>query len=155
MKSAHACDCLDDLINIARAGNEEYLPPLPDNEVVKIANSAWDYTERGENRFGRRGVYFDQTALKQLVHDPDVIALLAFLRAANRPKARFWIADGMAEGIGWSRHKLREARRRAMASGLIKSVTPPKPGRPAVYVFGNASGIQRQSSTHTSPASTK
>jgi Primase C terminal 1 (PriCT-1)/Bifunctional DNA primase/polymerase, N-terminal len=55
MKAARSCDDLDQLLDFARTRNAEYSPPLPDNEVVKVAQSAWGYEERGENWIGRGG----------------------------------------------------------------------------------------------------
>ncbi len=52
MRSAHSCVDFDALLDVARTRNAEYLPPLPDTEVVDTAKSVWQYTERGENRVG-------------------------------------------------------------------------------------------------------
>lgn len=49
MKQAHHCDDFDALLDVANTANSQYFPLLPDSEVVKIAKSAWGYTERGKN----------------------------------------------------------------------------------------------------------
>ena len=58
MKAAHHCDDFDALLDVALTANANFLPPLPEDEVMKVAKSDWGYTERGENRFGRHGVSF-------------------------------------------------------------------------------------------------
>jgi hypothetical protein len=45
MREAHHCDDLERLLDVANTRNTEYLPPLADTEVVKIAKSAWNYTQ--------------------------------------------------------------------------------------------------------------
>ena len=41
MRAAHHCDDFDALLDVARTSNASFLPALMDDEVVKIANSAW------------------------------------------------------------------------------------------------------------------
>jgi hypothetical protein len=144
MRSARRCDDLESLLDVARTHNQEFLPPLPEAEVMKTAISAWGYTERGENRFGSHGAWLPLDEVNRLVSDPDVLALVCWLRANNRPDAQFWVADGLKDQLGWSLHQLREARRRAVEYGEIKLVRSHCPGKPAVYVFGKTtSGFQR------------
>jgi len=86
MRIARHCDDFDALLDAARTRNAEYSPPLPDDEVLKAATSALGYTERGENRFGRPGVFFDAAQVNELISDdPDLYLLLSFLRANNKP----------------------------------------------------------------------
>ena len=59
MRSARHCDNFESLLDVAHTQNSDFLPPLTDSEVVKIAKSAWDCTQRGENRFGRHGAFFE------------------------------------------------------------------------------------------------
>lgn len=143
MQSAHSCDDFDSLLDVARTCNDEYMPPLSDDEVVKIAASAWGYTDRGENRFGTHGAWLPLDEVNRLVRDPDVLALVCWLRANNRPDRQFWVADGLKDRLGWSLHQLREARRRVVKIGEIRQIEPPRPGKAAVYVFGKTSGFQR------------
>jgi hypothetical protein len=90
MRSARHCDDLDSLLDVARTRNQDFSPPLPDAEVVKIANSAWNHTQRGDNWFGRPGVFFDaQEAINLIRSDPDAFLLLSFLRANNAPTRTF------------------------------------------------------------------
>ena len=48
MGQAHYCDDLGALVDVARTANANYLPPLRDDEVIKVACSAWGCTERGQ-----------------------------------------------------------------------------------------------------------
>ena len=143
MRSAHSCDDLESLLDVARTCNAEYLPPLAEAEVVKIAKSAWSYTKRGENHFGSHGAWLPLDEVNRLVSDPDALALVCWLRANNHPDAQFWVADGLKDQLGWSLHQLREARRRVVKIGEIRQIEPPRPGKAAVYVFGKTSGFQR------------
>jgi hypothetical protein len=55
MRQAHHCDDLNALLDVARTHNDRAnSPPLPDDEVVRVANSAWDYTVHAANRYGQR-----------------------------------------------------------------------------------------------------
>ena len=49
------------------SANADFSPPLPDSEVVKTANSAWGITERGENRVGRHGAFFETEEANRLI----------------------------------------------------------------------------------------
>jgi hypothetical protein len=125
MRSARYCDDFDSLLDVARTRNEDFLPPLTDSEVVKTAHSAWGYTQRGENRFGRPGVFIDAKEANDLIlSDPDGFVLLAFLRANNGPASTFMVANGLAEHLGWTPKRLARARRR-LEGTHIRMVRPP------------------------------
>jgi hypothetical protein len=86
MAQARSCGTFEDFLDVARTRNDEFIPPLLDGEVVRVARSAWGYTERGENRFGRPGAFFPADETNRLItSDQDVFLLLAFLRANNGP----------------------------------------------------------------------
>ena len=117
MREAKNADSLDILIKIARALNEICSPPLNDREVEKIARSAWSYEQRGLNRFGRHGVWFETSVANHLIAtEPDLFVLLSYLHANNGPESEFMIADGLAETFGWGRKRLSAVRKRAMQS---------------------------------------
>jgi Bifunctional DNA primase/polymerase, N-terminal/Primase C terminal 1 (PriCT-1) len=134
MRSARYCDNLDALLDVARTRNEDFLPPLTESEVVKTARSAWDYTQRGQNRFGRPGVFFEAKEATDLIcSDPDAFMLLAFLLANNGPASTFMAANGLAEPLGWSRKRLARTRRR-LEGAYIKMVRRPTTFKgPAMY----------------------
>jgi hypothetical protein len=58
LRDARFCDDPDALLDVARTYNAEFLEPLSDEEVIKVATSAWGYEERGENRYGRTSLVF-------------------------------------------------------------------------------------------------
>ena len=138
MRHAHRCDDLDTLMGGARTFNDGFIPPLPDDEVIKTVKSAWSYTARGENRFGTTGSFLPTDTVRALVPEPYLLALMNFLIAENRPDARFMIADGLHKVLRWPRRKLQTARRRAIEAGFVVMVSKPHSGRAAVYRFGLA-----------------
>ena len=134
MQSARHCDDFESLLDVARTRNEEFSPPLTDSEVVKTANSAWDYTLRGDNRFGRHGAFFDAEEANRLItSDQDAFVLLAFLRANNGPASTFMVANGLAERLGWD------------GSGLPPHFeTPPSFASPDALGFAVACAVHRR-----------
>ena len=134
MRFAHNCDDFDALLDVARTRNEDYLQPLTDSEVVKTAKSAWDYTERGENRFGRPGVFFEAKEATDLIcSDPDAFLLLAFLCAKNGPASTFMVANGLAKQLEWTRKRLAAARRRLTGVNIKMVHRPTTITGPALY----------------------
>jgi hypothetical protein len=115
MRAARHCDSYDALLDVARTQNSDSLPPLADDEVLCIAQSAWRYTERGLNRFGRPGAFFDAHEANHLIcTDQDGFVLLGFLRANNPPGAIFPIANGLAKQFRWTTKRVAAARRRLL-----------------------------------------
>jgi hypothetical protein len=134
MRSAHFCDDFESLIDVARTSNAEYLPPLPDNEVVKTAKSAWGYTERGDNRFGQTGVWFSTGEVNSFITtDQDAFLLLSYLKSNNGPNRTFIVANGLADTLGWTRKRFAGARNRLEGSHLEMVRPPSKCNGPALY----------------------
>jgi hypothetical protein len=134
MRSAHVCDDVDSLLDVARTANAEYLPPLPDAEVVKTAESAWGYTESGNNRFGQKGVWFPATEANRLIAtDQDSFILLSFLRANNGPHSTFIAANGLAGKLGWTRKRCASARKRLEQSYITMVRRASAQNGPALY----------------------
>jgi hypothetical protein len=134
MRGARYCDDLDALIDVARTLNEEFSPPLDHHEVMKIAKSAWGYTERGVNRFGQTGAWFSTEEANTLIAtDPDGFLLLAFLRANNGPESTFMVANGLEDRIHMPRKRLAAARTRLVQSHLDMVRPASKYGGPALY----------------------
>jgi hypothetical protein len=115
--------------------------------VVKIVHSTWRYTGLGENRFGMTGSWLPTDTVYAVMADPYLCTLVNFLQATNRPNRTFWVADGLAERLGWSRRKFQAARREAMNRGFIEMISKPTQGHPALYRFGPAirQGRERES----------
>lgn len=134
LANAHRCENLDELVAVAKAFRDERceLPAsLQDDEVAKIAGSAWRIHVEGRNRVGLNSSW--NTLVLETVRDPYLLALLNFLQATNRPGATFMVADGLAKRLKWPRRKLANARRQAINRGHITMVRKPAQGRPGLY----------------------
>ena len=91
MRQAHHVDTFDELLDVARTANDNFLPPMADAEVIKIAQSAWDHTERDDNRFGQFGAYVPLELVNRLATtNPDALALFNVLKAHNGPNSGGW-----------------------------------------------------------------
>jgi hypothetical protein len=137
MKQAHTCDNRMALVSMAQAFNETHCSPqLDEEEILTIASSAWRYTERGDNRFGQHGAYFDagEVACMIMCQDQDAFVLLAFLRAKQGPWSTFMVANGLTETfVGWSRKRLAAARHRLIELGYLTPLRQAGRGHPALY----------------------
>ena len=135
MREAHHCDSYEQLLDRAETLNQEYVEPMLEAEVAKIAKSAWGITERGGNRFGRHGGYAPLELVQSLAPvNPDALALYITLRAHNGPDSVFPIANAMADstiGLGWRRFAV--ARKTIIEQGLVIQVTPQTRHKPAFY----------------------
>jgi hypothetical protein len=128
---------IDTFIARARELNQTFAVPMSDPEVVKTAKSVFRYVETGQLRTGERGAWFKTDQVNQLVQDPYLFTLIAWLKAKNGPDAEFWIANGLAEKhLNWSEKQLRPVRRRAIEGGWVEMIVPPGKGRNAVYRWG-------------------
>jgi Bifunctional DNA primase/polymerase, N-terminal/Primase C terminal 1 (PriCT-1) len=76
MKHAHHCDDLDAMLDVARTCNEHCNPMMEETEVMTIAQSAWGYTQQGQNRFGQHGAWFPMEEVACMLHDEDAFILL-------------------------------------------------------------------------------
>ena len=133
MREAHHTDNYEQLLDRVETLNQEYLEPMQQAEVTKIAKSAWGITERGDNRFGRHGGYAPLELVQSLAPaNPDALALYITLRAHNGPDSVFPIANAMADstiGLGWRRFAV--ARKTIIEHGLVIQVTPQTRHKPA------------------------
>ena len=120
MREAHHVDDFEQLLDRVETLNQEFIEPMQQAEVNKIATSAWGITERGENRFGRHGVWFPTDEAAELIElAPDEYLLLSYLRANNHPDSTFMVANGLADTFGWSRKRLAAARYSLIQRGYI------------------------------------
>ena len=67
MREAKRVDSFDALLNVARTLNKACSPPLDEREIVKIAQSAWNYEERGLNKFGQHGAWLPANEYDELL----------------------------------------------------------------------------------------
>jgi hypothetical protein len=141
MRQALHCDDFDSLLDCARTWNDGFLPPLADDEVFKVARSAWNYTERGENRFGQTGAWFPTEEANSLITtDPDGFIVLAFLRVNNGPESTFMVANGLGDKIHMARKRLAAARKRLEQSHLHMVRPASRYGGPALYRWKSKGG---------------
>jgi hypothetical protein len=133
MRQAHHCDNFDAMLDVARTFNEGCQPVLEEGETMKIAQSAWGYTERGENRFGQHGAWFPIEEIAVMSAEPDAFALLAFLRAHNGPLATFMCTNTLSEQFRWNLRRLQTARSRLIEYGYMTPVRQAGRDHPALF----------------------
>jgi hypothetical protein len=143
MREAHHVDDFEQLLDRAETLNQEYVEPMQQAEVTKIAESAWRKTEAGDNWFGRTGVWFSTDEANELiVNHPDEHRLLSFLRANNHPDSTFWVANGLSEVFGWSRPRFATAREKLIQLGYLYRLRHATNNQPALYRWKSPSRIQ-------------
>ena len=134
MREAHHVDDYEQLLDRVETLNQEYLEPMQQAEVEKIATSAWGKTEAGENWFGQTGVRFPTWEVNELIESsPDDYLLLSYLRANNHPDATFWIANRLSETFGWSRQRLAATRESIIQRGYVRRLRSATNNEPALY----------------------
>jgi hypothetical protein len=125
---------IDAIVAAARVRNATYTPPLPDEEVIATAASAWGYTARGRNWFGNGTVAVRHDEVDELLDDE--IVLLVKLRRHNWGDT-FIIANAMAETMpngGWDRERFAAARAGLERRGKIRCIRNRNGGnRPPLY----------------------
>jgi len=138
MREAHRCHTLEEMVDVARTFNERCNPPLPSEEIIKTAKSAWTKTTEGNNRFGRHGVFFDTDETNRMISvDQDAFVLLAFLRANNGPDRTFMIANPLSKKLNWTVKRLANARRTLTQTHLQQVRRPSRHLGPALYRWKN------------------
>jgi Bifunctional DNA primase/polymerase, N-terminal len=143
MKAAHHVESFDDLLDVGRTFGESCEPPMEDDRVISTAQSAWGYTERGENRFGQHGAWFPLDEVNRMIDgDQDAALLLMFMRAHQGPDSTFMCANGLAEKFGWHRIRLANARRGLIELGYLIPVRQAGRGHPAQFRWGRRGMIK-------------
>jgi hypothetical protein len=136
---------MESFVDWAREHNGKFGEPMTDTEVFDTAKSVFGYLERGELRSGQHGAYFVREQAQGLARDPNLLALITWLKAENGPKSEFWIADGLCSPkyLHWPIDRLRDTRRRAVETGWIRRIVEPSKGRNAVYVWGPTASLDQ------------
>jgi hypothetical protein len=125
------CDTLDQLLDAARTwADDGFAEPLPEAEVVKTANSVWNF-RGGRKRLMQHIV--EARFYSALVANIPALALFSYLSAENGPNATFMVADGLGPARNWPRRFVPEARRALLSMGAIRCVRPPRKNTPALY----------------------
>jgi hypothetical protein len=133
MREAHHVDNYEQLLDRVETLNQEYVEPMQQAEVTKIAKSAWGITERGDNRFGQHGSWSPVDEINRFREDQNAFWLLSFLRADNHPDSTFMVANGLAEAFGWTRNRLAAARESIIRQGYIRRLRHASNNSPALY----------------------
>jgi hypothetical protein len=141
MVQARSADSLETLLSQAHKINTaSFAPPLPDDEVIRTATSAWDYQQKGSNWIGsgKKVVSTFDEIDGLLAVNPDAFILLTVLRRHNWGQ-NFYAANEMAKimpGGGWTRKRLSAARSALVHFGVIECLLyPSKENGAAVYRF--------------------
>lgn len=125
------CDGLDQLLDAAAAwADANFIVPLPAAEIRKTCSSVWNY-RRGRRRIMNHlieGPQFDALTANQ-----SAMALFAYLSGINSREATFWIADGLAGKLGWSRRSIPEGRKTLLELGIVECVRQAGKNAPALY----------------------
>lgn len=142
MQAAPSIPTFEGLMDHALAVNSSGLQePLPHDEILKIAGSAWAKTAAGENWFGKGG----RLILSHDRHDalqnlgPDPFALAMKLRREHWGRSSFYVADAMAEampGGRWARKRFSAARKALLDNGELVRLRSAAPNCAALYRFG-------------------
>ena len=130
----------------ARMKNMEFGEPMDDDEVVEIATNVLNYRLNGTLFTEQHGgVWFSPaTAPEKLIEtNLDLFGLISWLKAKNGPDATFWLANGVAEILGWPVPRLSKARRDALSAGWIVCVAKPSPKQPALFRWGPSASRSR------------
>lgn len=140
LRVAKTAVTLDDLLAVAQEHNDGLVSPLPSEEVVKTAQSAWGYQIQGENWVsGEARAVITESDLERLGGDSDAAYLLTKLRIAHgwRGGTTFALARAMAASMNWTIPRFMRARSCLSESGLIQChhVGGDGPRDPPIYAL--------------------
>jgi Bifunctional DNA primase/polymerase, N-terminal len=142
MRNAHHCDDEAALLDVAETFvshcEQPAGRPVTADEIRATVRKVLDYTARGENRFGQKGVWMPENITSLVFGDEDAFRLCFFLKQHNGAGSKFMIANhGVSEILGWHRKRLSQARARLLALGIICQVRAATQNQPALYVWGS------------------
>ncbi len=120
--AAQQAGSLGELEGRARELNRLLSPPLSDEEVAGVVESAWNYQVRGRNFAGRgRFAVTLESEFGCLSATPHALALLWYLRFHHAMDHTFAISPvGLAKVLGWHSRRVARARDRLMETGFVK-----------------------------------
>ena len=92
--------------------------------MISTAQSAWGYTERGENWLGRGGIVplSFLTVDRVLKLSESAAVLFMHLKRHHNDRSTFCVANAMTEKLGWGLSKFRAARRELVEVGVVRVV---------------------------------
>ena len=143
MLSARSAVSHEDLLQkVVQANAQRNNPPLPRDEVIRIAASAWAKQQDGSNFVGEgQSVISTFTEIDGLLKiNPDAFILLTVLKRHNWG-SNFYAANDMSAimpGGGWRRQRFTAARKYLLDNGLLVCVRPPSlENGAAIYRFAD------------------
>ena len=112
-------------------------PPLAEDVINATARSAWRYEQESRNLIGRgRSVLMPHALVDELIgQSQDAFVLLTLLQRHHWGRD-FFLANAMADQLGWSRKRFAAARTMLQALGFIQLVMRASFRSPASYRFG-------------------
>jgi hypothetical protein len=129
LRQARHCDDLDSLIDAIATINDGLPEPLTENEIVRLAASAWEYEATGRNWVGDqpRAVLVADTVkqLSMAPNGPDALVLLSNLLVAHGARRKrgepFAISPPAMSGsvLSWGRNRIRNARQTLIELGFL------------------------------------
>jgi hypothetical protein len=105
---------------------------------MHTALNAWTYQKQNRNRFDTHGAFMPFYETATLVTEPDVLALLIYLRSSEGPWARFFIPNRLADDWEWDRRRFVAARNRLIELRYIKQIRAAFTGHAATYEWVTA-----------------
>jgi hypothetical protein len=129
LRQARHCDDLDSLIDAIATINGGLPESLTENEIVRLAASAWEYEATGRNWVGDqpRAVLVADTVkqLSMAPNGPDALVLLSNLLVAHGARRKrgepFAISPRAMSGsvLCWGRNRIRNARQTLIELGFL------------------------------------
>jgi hypothetical protein len=110
LRHARHSDDFEALLDVGRTLNMDCEPPIADNQVAKIARSAWRYETTGNNWVGRKArASTDREEILAFRHDPAAAMLLNLLRVSHPGVGDRFAIDQVATSnlLAWDRERLR------------------------------------------------
>jgi hypothetical protein len=137
LEQAPHCDTFDTLLDVMRTRNVDCEPPLAEDVIISTARSAWRYEQESRNLIGRgRSVLMPHALVDKLIGESqDAFVLLTLLHRHHWGRD-FFLANAMADQLGWSRKRFAAARTLLESFGFIQLVAPASFRSPPLYRLG-------------------
>lgn len=131
----------NELLEVARRLNAECAEPMTAPEVSRVVDNVWSMTIKGLNHIGQHGAFMQDHEIDDLIGgNQDAFVLLAYLRRHEQPLVTFWIANGLADHLGWTVKRLANARKYLIDRKLVRQIKTPSQGNPAIYGWPGQGG---------------
>jgi hypothetical protein len=112
MRAARGAENEHHLRLILNGFNNEFLEPLGEGELDRIAQSAWGYQTTGRNRYGGPPTFnLDIATLEEFSVCPDALFIWGKLHIAHwwRHGGKFQLTKALAISLGWDKRRFNKA----------------------------------------------